>query len=68
MKLGIKVMDLMKMCFGLFHNSIHKNIETLKDIIIIVKCTYTIICYLNFSNKISTAMSSSNFTNFSDFE
>jgi hypothetical protein len=50
------------------HNSIHKNIETLKDIIIIVKCTYTIIYYLNFFNKISTTMSSSNFSEFGHFE
>jgi hypothetical protein len=37
MKLGIRVMDLMRMCFGFVHNSIHKNIEILKDIINIVK-------------------------------
>jgi hypothetical protein len=45
MKLGIRVMDLMRVCFGFVHNSIHKNIENLKDIIIIVKCTYTIIIW-----------------------
>ncbi len=61
-------MDLMKMCFGFFHNSIHKNIENLKDVIIIVKCTYIIIYYLKFSYKISTAMSSRNFSDFGHFE
>jgi hypothetical protein len=68
MKLGIRVMDLMRVCFGFVHNSIHKNIENLKDIIIIVKCTYTIIYYLIFSNKINTTMSSSNFSDLGHFE